>query len=1121
MNDLGQVIGHVYNNQSRDYHSFVWKPYINGDGSSAYSLVFTKEVLPPVSLLTIVNSTNSMKALSINNQGIISGSFVTFSDFGFWDCPALWDANDGHSIFLEQAPSEWAFWTGAADKINNYGTITGLSSRIFGERGAVWKLNYGSYGQVTDVSYVRIHGGFGTFDRGLAGLNDQDQGTGNFGSPNNTAWKAKNIRNPSIPAIGDDYTELSYPNASSIISSGINLKGEIGGTATLNPDVRSGSNDDGFRVVFWDTNNSSTVVTTGECSGINNSGSIVGNHHGQSGNVGVTENDWFPFIWDKTKGIRRTVISDPKWEVRSIVSINNVGQVLAYAIKDGNYSSTFPVLLTPVNFQQEVILPSSEISLKSSDIPNGAEREVDGIVCDNLSGMNPTLLNKLSVHLPPSYNNARVYVSPIGTNPGSVKTSIGGFTYYPPDEYNENPTPASVDDLTKPAKRKITLAIYIDDPDSSDGQRVAYKDIILARPPVVLVHGINSNIDSWNEFMINIQNQNFADPFGIRMPFVTVDNANFEGSFNGNGPIEICSNNLEKAISDCLFMLRNGIEIPNGSFGFAYGTSNSRVSFTDYKNLHLASKRVDVVGWSYGGLVTRWYLASKGIRSEAKDSRSWYKLNFEKTEESHVTDYDSQKDIRKFITIASMWRGVPLCNYSNEARSTVFQQINFGNAPFLFNNNFDGIINRGIPWLGEFTNIFLDKYSIEVMAVDSPWMRYLIYGTSNSVKDTSTPFIQDVAYGAIAGDNNDYLALRDSYELFNSIQSPTWFPYLEMEYFKSEKNEKYNLNDGIVPLWSAIIPGKTFVVNENHNSIVKNKIVATKALIWLSANPDVSGVNSDDKLSMGNILNDVWNRTSNLMSRSSTLFSWDFDKLGMAPSRQNDIYKQINGVGRINPVAVREIRSVSATNLKPRSADIDFITATRADSIIELKYIDNISGEQKNHPTIKIYKDAKAHKTTFDDLKPNTQYFVRVKGQIYNVSNGSIILKNYSDNDPFFSNYGFMTPRESDSQLSISWVRGSTTIVNSDIAFKLRFLCSLGEIRDLNITNIEYTNSSVGTKDISPSSNIDISNGNSQFVNVSASTLSSFSNLSCKVRYRYRNANGDLINASTAWLKVK
>lgn len=314
--------------------------------------------------------------------------------------------------------------------------------------------------------------------------------------------------------------------------------------------------------------------------------------------------------------------------------------------------------------------------------------DADGIVCDNLNGMNVSLKDTLTATLndPNAVITAISLANPDGTTTDrhqhpNVGTYIGlpnKLVYYPPDEFNFEQQPQSAekdeagqDWITKAATRKVTLTVHYT---SGGNSYTATKDIILARPPVVLVHGINSDPSTWNPFIGRVTADTSTGNLGISFPFTTVNHGDprtfGDPLDNGNAPVEIGAQLLSERIAMTLASVRSGAIISDADENVA--AKNEVHQFAGYVGAHFAAKRVDIVAWSYGGAITRWYLSSKPT-----ETASWYQRPFSyvRNKDGITTVYDNTflpevsygGDVRKVITLGTMWRGVPMANWVNEA----------------------------------------------------------------------------------------------------------------------------------------------------------------------------------------------------------------------------------------------------------------------------------------------------------------------------------------------------------------------------------------------------------------------------------------------------------------------
>ena len=411
--------------------------------------------------------------------------------------------------------------------------------------------------------------------------------------------------------------------------------------------------------------------------------------------------------------------------------------------------------------------PNSILVLQATD-QHGTLRTVDGITCDNSASVPSSLDNDardfIQIALPAAVSDITASNSMISVRNQAKGTADAGSVsfhtvngqayiyYYPPLEFNPTQPPISIQNVVGPPTRNIILSVSW----TRNGQtaRIDDKTIVVARPITILVHGINSSQYSWRTNYAN-PGTGFYDS-GAQLPIVAVDYSDIQ---NANGAVEYASYRLNQTIKsqlDAIF---------GGSFDPSFGVQRSSIfspfllrgyTFHWYKptpnlpGLRLAERRVDIVAWSYGSMVTRWYIASSASTPNVYSNYHWLDRTFDPT---WVTKYGN--DIRKVVTLGGMWRGVPLANYANE--------VNFSSGPLSMNEaqtnwSFSGGLGNLGQWLDHvFDPIIQTKYpSMEVMAVNSPWLSYLIYGTQtqNTSGQVPQPFLQTVEYGAIAGEDH-------------------------------------------------------------------------------------------------------------------------------------------------------------------------------------------------------------------------------------------------------------------------------------------------------------------------------------------------------------------------------
>ncbi len=564
--------------------------------------------------------------------------------------------------------------------------------------------------------------------------------------------------------------------------------------------------------------------------------------------------------------------------------------------------------------------------------------------------------------------------------------------------------------------------------------------IILARPPLVAVHGTNSNPNSpsWNakdrlirqlqELGISVTSVNHGKKdFNYRNPL-----ADPALEFYGNGPVEEGAERVAESVAQILQDTR-------------------RVQ-------HLAIRRVDLLGYSYGGLIARWYLRQFYADPQARDSVHWYvraantgaakplyrfdaawyaeeeRKGREKGKEEigdtryEIREGESQSTtdssfilhplsfaappVRKLITVASMWRGVPFCNYANEIHAPSDEMgqnpVRLANAPF-FGHRIGEVLNSGLG-----TIVPTRVPAIEVMAVNSPWLTALNRFQQNH---ETQPFVETVAYGSVAGDDSAFFripasaARLDPYAVVRQAQTPSWFPYLALE---RHVNSEHNYSDGLVPLWSAVI-GDNFdhfhlsrIVSANHDSILFHP----RALEYVAC-----ALNNRAWLPSGRALNVRWGRA--ITSRELAPFPdatlpqnspipdyvfgspqsgndadpicrvWTFPSGAMAPFPQNQLYPQIGLLGRIAPDALREIQILRVEQTTRNSAIVSWHTAAELNGFVGVTH-----WEQVNHGA---YADVEVdcapepigprvtrdHRFRLSNLQPNTTYQVSVTSEAF------------------------------------------------------------------------------------------------------------------------------------------
>jgi hypothetical protein len=587
--------------------------------------------------------------------------------------------------------------------------------------------------------------------------------------------------------------------------------------------------------------------------------------------------------------------------------------------------------------------------------PDGKSMPVDGIVCDNLRDTPTAQRNVIELTLPRKYGDCTVdglLLNPDGTdsdtsgrvNVGSLVPGKGRLIYYPPPEFNTIQEPQSPAEIDAFATRTVNLTVHVTYPDGKKVDLPAQK-LVLARPPILLVHGINTGPECWIPFVRSVSTMpGFADHM-VELPFTTLDHyspphcfgVNYrdktrypEGLFAGNGPVELCAALLAQRIQNVLNLVRLGKPLslfeertaPAGIGRFAYHVAGNNTG----KPLRLAIRRLDVVAYSYGGVITRWYLgAASGSQSAPVFAYrdTYHRKGFRDVSLKRLPVTPYHGDIRKVITLGSMWRGVPLSNFVNEVRfSKPDDEDSLAAAPIRFpqwmsrtdrkkfgeERTAGGMINAIDSFLRVKTP------AVEVMAVNSPWLSTLIFGApEHNALSIAQPFRPEVAYGSVAGDDSSYIDYKpiSGVSVCGALavfQQPPRFPFIDIErragaggFLGPALGGPGDYTDGLVPVWSSTIPGTapgaSLLVGSSHGDYFTNKQTREYAITWLS----------NATLPTGKVLSPQWNTP--VESRNARKI-WTFEAGRIEPTSESGLYETIDGIARISPAALHPQRNI-------------------------------------------------------------------------------------------------------------------------------------------------------------------------------------------------------------------
>jgi len=356
-------------------------------------------------------------------------------------------------------------------------------------------------------------------------------------------------------------------------------------------------------------------------------------------------------------------------------------------------------------------------------------------------------------------------------------TVLKAMIYQPPIEF----------DLTTPNRtqkfRILPLAVELKGPVG----RVYTKKIRLVRPPLVLVHGINAGPDSWSTFERRFRG------FGFK-PFI-VDHSSV---LDGNGDIHTSFD----FVRDKIYNGNNPSALRDFRIGKAHGKK-------------IAVQKCDVVGHSYGGILTRWYMEKSG-------------------------DFPTRKDVRKLVTLGSPHRGAPITNVICEAfrNPLIFNaELDPASASPGFNmgsllnklNKFKvrGFIKSIVRWHDGPANY---NPATPGTAKVVPALQVLSYGSQVLGQLNANPFINEAAYGSIVGIDttvNAHVWLNPHFDPLG-FGNKSYFPWIKA------LDGAAGASDGIVPVWSQTLPKRTKTYDLNHISYAGDEAVQEKTRDWLN-----------------------------------------------------------------------------------------------------------------------------------------------------------------------------------------------------------------------------------------------------------------------------------------------
>lgn len=448
---------------------------------------------------------------------------------------------------------------------------------------------------------------------------------------------------------------------------------------------------------------------------------------------------------------------------------------------------------SPTRIQLVGDIPIATLSL--TDESGAIAGPVDGIATDGLPDPGGTIVGaQLRVsftgpagsvtwgHL--DSGGAFVVGLPAGGGDGAFADPSSGAPreqlYIPPVEF----------DLTGPSvasERVLRLAARIE-PAGGAPAFVVSRELVLVKPPLVLVHGINSNPSSWSDFEAELRGNRGFRTFAVDHSGGSFDSG--DPTYGGNGDVH-----------DSYAFVRGGMP---GSVGVAEALERFRTGdATAHAGKKIAVQKADLVGSSYGGILSRWYA-------------------------EQALDYGG--DVRKIITLGTPHRGAPATNMTIEALANPL--IAAADAQLLS------------PFVSMATTLQLADDLGLVRWKDGgvpedvvPALKVLSSGSEalSQLNDVA-PFRDDVAYGSVVGtDDSIDFGVLPVLNLFRDLEptqgvlgfQDSYFPWLPI------LDGSAAASDAIVPTWSQLLPGRASAVSSNHVSYGENALVHDIVALWL------------------------------------------------------------------------------------------------------------------------------------------------------------------------------------------------------------------------------------------------------------------------------------------------
>lgn len=400
-----------------------------------------------------------------------------------------------------------------------------------------------------------------------------------------------------------------------------------------------------------------------------------------------------------------------------------------------------------------------------------------------------------------------VYEHPVQAIPDDYVV-LKARLYAPPTEMNLHNA------ADKSEFRPLTLAVDFVSPNGW----LFEKALRLTKPPMVLVHGINSDPTAWKDFVEHFETLGYK-----------AFTADHSGTLEGNGDIHSSYAAVRKCIFDGPGVASALDDLRSGK---AYGVK-------------VAVQKCDIVAHSYGGLLSRWYMEQSG-------------------------EFEDRKDVRKLITLGTPHRGAPVTNLLCETyRNPDFYNAEVGSwfpTPGYHLGDMINDMNDGK--LYKFVEDMLKKNGLSLGAIAGahgikwarkqlrfrwhdggnppdnteagekkivPSLQVMSFGSEVLAQLNANPFLPNVAYGSIVGTDETIFGVFNAYQWLTPYQDSSFGPDGE-SYFPWAKalDGGDGESDGIVPVWSQVVPPRTFAVNAHHLNMTYKRAVFDEVFTMLT-----------------------------------------------------------------------------------------------------------------------------------------------------------------------------------------------------------------------------------------------------------------------------------------------